>query len=153
MKSLFRALKRAQKRSQILAQILVPKGNILAFAVICAGLLWAPSSALACRDCPFPMHVGDNKWLMPDNSFFITIFETQLNSKNYSVSVRLSEPSTGVTIASGATTRTFDQRWIIIPMFDRHGHKITGRIRWVNYEHTEVQVKFECETGKDCDLN
>lgn len=124
----------------------------VASAIIFAGLIWAPSPAHACRDCAFPLRVGDNKWLMPDNSFFITIFEQPLDSTKYTVSVRLNEPSTGITIASGAATRTFDQRWIIIPMFDRHGKKIIGRIRWVNYLHTEVEVKFECESGHDCDL-
>lgn len=124
----------------------------VAFAIICAGLFAAPSQAQACRDCAFPQRVGDNKWLMPDNSFFITISEQQLSNTKYTVSVRLNEPSTGITIASGSATRTFDQRWIIVPMFDRRGKRVIGRIRWVNYEHTEVEVKFECETANECAL-
>jgi hypothetical protein len=111
-----------------------------------------PTPASACRDCPFPMYVGDNRWVMPDNSFVITIIEKPLDSTHFSVMVRLTEPSTGKILASGGTKRTNDQEWILVPMRDRFGAKINGHIRWANTAHTEVQVKFECAAGSECEI-
>ncbi len=106
--------------------------------------------AEACRDCPFPMRIGDNRWLMPDESFVITIIEKDIGDSRFSVMVRLTDPITGRILASGGTKRRRDQHSVVVPMRDRLGGKVVGKIRWVDSAHTQIRVRFQCGSGYDC---
>lgn len=123
---------------------------MLASLLTPAAVLLSPAPAKACRDCPFPMRIGDNRWIMPDESFVITIHENKLPDSRISVMVRLTDPVTGRILASGGTKRRPDQQSIVVPMRDRLGGKVVGKIRWIDPEHKRIQVSFQCVSGYNC---
>jgi hypothetical protein len=134
----------------VLTSTLMSLVPTIAPLAILTTLTLTASPAEACRDCPFPMRIGDNRWLMPDESFVITIVEKEISESSFSVMVRLTDPVTGRILASGGTQRRRDQHSITVPMRDRLGGKVVGTIIWVDPAHTKIRVRFQCSSGYDC---
>lgn len=107
-------------------------------------ILMSPT-AEACKDCPFPMKIGENEWLMQDLNIVMTINEFDDHDTKIFTWVKLTDLKTGVMIATGSTVRNLDQRTVKIAMRDSKGQKIRVQIRWVNYQLGIIQAKIECE--------
>jgi hypothetical protein len=122
------------------------KTNIQAvlLALIAAVFFLAAPDAKACRDCPFPMKIGEKKWLMPDSHTVVMIEEIDFGS-SYNMTVVLMDSVTGELMASGTVYRPKGQRSVTILLLDRQGRRVYGNITWVNYKDSVIRARFDYE--------
>lgn len=116
------------------------------YGVALAGLfaLLTASEASACRDCPFPMKVGANEWIMPNSTVLLSIYETKAPSGLYRTSVVLQEQYTGMILAEGMAWRRPDQRELKITLLDSNKRRIRGVIYWTKFSEPVIKAKFTC---------
>lgn len=112
-------------------------------------ILAAPK-AQACRDCVFPMKIGDKQWLMPDKQTVVMIEERWYRDA-FLMDIVLLDMQTGNIIAEGSVRRKIGQRSVQVVLNDRDGRKVNGAITWVNYKDKIIRAKFSCES-ENCSL-
>jgi len=114
---------------------------------VLAGLfaLLTATKASACPDCPFPMKVGANEWIMPNSSVLLAINETKdITSGDYRISVILQDRETGTILAEGIAWRKPGQRQLQIMLWDTNSRRISGVIYWINFKKSVIKAKFSC---------
>ena len=114
-------------------------------AVFLAGTVLFASPAEACRDCPFPMRIGDNTWLMPNGQVVVEIDETPASTYFVNVHVTLRDPQTNEVLAAGSARRHKTKRDLVIQLIDRGGHRVRGEIRWVDFQNSVIRARFSCD--------
>ena len=114
-------------------------GGLLALLTVLAA-----RDAQACRDCPFPMRIGENQWLMPNSSVVLSIEEYKFNSSKLQTRVVLHDSRTGEVLAVGTGTRTNYQRSLNLVLWDRHDRRLSGVIYWVDFNRPVIKAKFSC---------
>lgn len=116
------------------------------YGIVLAGLfaLLTASEASACRDCPFPMKIGANEWVMPNSTILLSIYETKAPSGLYRTSVILQERYTGMILAEGMAWRRPDQRQVKITLLDNNNRRIHGVIYWTDLSKGVIKAKFSC---------
>lgn len=126
-----------------------PKPRILiaAFVVAITGLV---SPASACRDCPFPMKVGEGRWLMPNGQLEVNINQSAGRTRT-KVQVKLIDPSTGNTLAIGTARMKHGAKNVRVILSDFEGRPITGQIFFVDGADV-IKVKFTCDSCSISDL-
>lgn len=115
-------------------------------------LFFLPKKSEACKDCPFPMKIAENRWLMPNSYIIVSISEYEIFGRKY-IKVDLIDSRTNELIASGKARHSKYQRSLTLTLHDGLKHKVNGMIRWVNPEEAIIQAKFECEEENQCSLN
>lgn len=115
-----------------------------AFLAGFVSLLIGSSAALACPDCPFPMKIGDNQWLMPNSKVVLNIQETRFSASQLQTRVTLVDQVSGKPIASGSGIRHPEQRMLKLLLWDAADRRISGEIYWVNFSQAVIQAKFSC---------
>ncbi|MES2857014.1 MAG: hypothetical protein V4692_14190, partial [Bdellovibrionota bacterium] len=63
----------------------------------------APDAKI-CKDCPFPMRVGENRWKMPNGHVEIEILKKKLPNRWEQIQVRLVDTRDGRILAEGIST-------------------------------------------------
>ncbi len=112
--------------------------------MISGAILTDSVKAWACKDCPFPLRVGENKWLMPNGQVEVEIYEEDHNSEQMHVAVYLRDAKTHEPLATGHTLRLKTRSTFFIELEDRGGTAVRGEIRWVNRRAELIQAKFSC---------
>src|SRR4051812_22644673 len=107
--------------------------RIMAAALLVLACALPSFAELRCKDCPFPMKIGENQWLMPDSTVVVQIYEQSLPDSSYQMSVALIDSVTGELLANGTARRSKAQRTVSITLLDPQGHRVDGEIRWVNF--------------------
>jgi hypothetical protein len=120
------------------------KFQTLFMALIATVFLLASPDAKACRDCPFPMKIGERQWLMPDSRTVVVIEEVQVGNM-LSMTVFLMDSQSGALLAKGSVMRPMGQRSISLVLIDRYGRKFMGDITWVSYRDSVIQARFDYE--------
>lgn len=119
---------------------------LTAFAFIS---LVAPDKAEACRDCPFPMRIGENRWIMPNEKIELSIERIDLPSRFEEIHVVLMDPDTHEILARGVSKQKRGRKTANVQLFDKSGRQVTGFVRFVNEEREEIQARFTCE---ECEI-
>lgn len=103
-----------------------------------------PSEAKACRDCPFPFIIGENRWLMPNGMIEIELVERLVTRDQVAVSLVLRDGDTGELLARGCTQRPLAKNNFYLNLRDVWGYPIRAQINWVDRENMVIQAKFTC---------
>ena len=108
-------------------------------------IITKPSIAMACRDCPFPLLVAENTWMMPNGQFEIQIQEDPTEDDSVvQVQVWLRDAKTKELLAAGHLLRPLVKSNFQLKLEDRGGTQVKGEIRWVNRKTEIIQAKFAC---------
>jgi hypothetical protein len=110
------------------------------------------STADACRDCPFPMKVGEGHWLMPNRKFEIIIAEISPQLPFHEMQIRLIDPVSRETVASGSAYIRKGVRDIMFAMKDKQGFPVQGEIHFLDASRNRLQVRFSCTSCSIGDL-
>ena len=124
---------------------------IFTLALSAISSLFGPSKAMACRDCPFPMKIGQNEWLFPDSDIVVLLDETDLTSTKVFVRVTLRDSISHVTLASGSGVRHRHQRNFTLVLHDPHGRRLNGSMYWVRFDDPVIRMRFSC-MDDDCSI-
>lgn len=122
------------------------KSKFSLYGIALAGLfaLLTASKASACPDCPFPMKIGANEWVMPNSTVLLVINETKTPSGVYRTYVTLQERFTGMILAEGWTWRRPNQRQVSVTLLDVNNRRVHGVIYWTNFSKPVIKAKFTC---------
>jgi hypothetical protein len=124
-------------------------GNIfLALAVSCGlltGLVTAPESARACRDCPFPTPLASMHWLMPSGHSEVMVEEINLGRGQIRSVVRLVDAITGDLLAIGKLDHAKGRKRITVQIFDMTGGKMEAELYYTNQQRDRVHIKITCD--------
>lgn len=106
-----------------------------------------PSSPITsmCRDCGFPMRVGEGRYLMPNKHVVVEIDRIRLPSRFEQVRVRLVDNRSGEVIAEGMSKQRRGRKTIHIAMEDTAGNPIDGFVQYVGDDRKDIAVKFTCK--------
>lgn len=106
----------------------------------------APKSfAMLCRDCPFPMKIGDGVWIMPNEKLEVQIDRIKLPSRFEEIHVILRDPDTHEVLASGISKQRAGRKTVNVQLFDKSGRQITGFVRFMDTQLDTIQAAFTCE--------
>lgn len=117
--------------------------------VLATGFL---TEAKACKDCPFPMRIGEGKWMMPNGYLRIDIVERRLPRSQTEVHVQLVDNRTGEVVAEGVSRQPKRRKTVNIQLMDESGKPVQGYIRYVDQEKEHIQAKFTCESCAIADM-
>jgi hypothetical protein len=102
--------------------------------------------AQACRDCPFPMRVGDHRWIMPKGNVEVRIKKTRIGRRKVQSEIQLVDVHTGAEIASGSMIGLDTDRTMKLTLMDRSGHPIRGYVHFLDSRDESIEVKFSCDS-------
>lgn len=114
----------------------------VAFAALA---VFASGDAIACRDCPFPMRVAKDQWLMPNSKVLLEVIRTEVSEKTHLLNVLLKDRATGEILASGSVIRKKSSRTVNISLLDHLGYRVLGYIHWMDSGDDYIQVRFACD--------
>jgi hypothetical protein len=114
-------------------------------------LVLPTSPAEACRDCPFPMKVGRDRWLMPNGKIEVEIHDEQIDEEMIVSRVVLIDVLSREVIAVGQTKRKKQSRTLYLHLIDHRGGRIKGQVRWSGDSKDSLQARFSCVTY--CSIN
>lgn len=114
----------------------------LAFAIFVV-IAMAPAKATACRDCPFPMKVGEGRWLMPNRQLEVAIDEFPSSATTRIITVTLVDSHSMKILATGWTTAKNSARTIKVSLWDKQHRPIQATIYFLDRDR--IQVKFYCD--------
>jgi hypothetical protein len=103
-----------------------------------------PSKAEACRDCPFPMKVAQDRWLMPNGKIEVQIREEIFDDERIISRVILIDVLSREVVAVGHTKRKKNSRTLNLNLTDHRGGKIRGQVRWSGEAKDSLQARFSC---------
>lgn len=106
--------------------------------------LSTPITAL-CRDCGFPMRMGEGRYLMPNKNVVVEIDKVRLPSRFEEVRVRLVDRRSGEVIAEGVSKQRRGRKTIHVAMADTAGNPIDGYVQYVDSKRKDIAVKFTCK--------
>lgn len=112
-------------------------------ALFLMGFLHVPS-AMACRDCPFPMKIDENRWLMPDQKLVVQIDEKPFDPDWVISTVSLKDASTNNVVATGTAFRRTATMNYVAYLVDKSDNVIVGEIHWHDIEQGSIQARFTC---------
>lgn len=107
----------------------------------------APQPAGACRDCPFPMKIGDGQWLMPNKRLEVMILEPVTKDPMALTFLWVNQAETGQTLALGSALHRKGLNDVPLTAHDRDGNEVLVRIHWENGDHAKLRIGFECPKG------
>jgi hypothetical protein len=102
--------------------------------------------AEACRDCPFPMKVGRDRWLMPNGRVEVEIHDEFVDDEHIMSRVILIDVLSREVVAVGHTKRKKSSRTLYLHMTDHRGGRIKGQVRWSGDSKDSLQARFSCVT-------
>lgn len=111
--------------------------------VIVSVLGFAPV-ADACRDCPFPMKIGEGRWIMPGGNIEVEIEQVTLPSRFEEVHIILRDPETGAVLAQGVSKQKRGRKTVNIRLVDKDGIEIKGYVRFMDQKRDEIRATFSC---------
>lgn len=113
-----------------------------------------PSSPVTsmCRDCGFPMRVGEGRYLMPNKHVVVEIERIRLPSRFEQVRVRLVDNRSGEIIAEGMSKQRRGRKTIHVAMEDSAGNPINGFVQYMDDDRKDIAVKFTCKYCLIADL-
>lgn len=123
--------------------------KLMMLMVFAAAMSIFTPAAEACKDCPFPMKVGDHVWQMPNSPLQVQIFERELSDCRMLMFISLWNSESKEKIASSVVTRNCSQRLLNFVLFDLNGGRINGTLNLIDFAET-IQAKFTCETKGAC---
>lgn len=101
--------------------------------------------AKACKDCPFPMKVGDGKWIMPNGMVRLEIQTYELPSHLTEVHVSLRDLRTDEIVATGISKQRKDRKTVNVQLTDMNGQPVQGFVRYMDDKKNKIQARFSCE--------
>jgi hypothetical protein len=104
------------------------------------------SKAEACRDCPFPLKVGHDRWLMPNGKVEVQIREEIFDDVTIISRVILIDVVSREVVAVGHTKRKKTSHTLNLNMTDHRGGRIKGQVRWSGDSKDSLQARFSCVT-------
>jgi hypothetical protein len=110
------------------------------------------SVADACRDCPFPMKIGDGRWLMPNRKLEMTIEEIRPDQPWHEMRLRLFDPISREVVASGSSYIRKGATDILFSLRDKQGFPVHGDVHFLDTGHQHLQVRFTCNACSIGDL-
>lgn len=126
--------------------------RFLALSLMSAALsFFAPANANACRDCPFPMRISENQWLLQDSGIVLTIYNSEISGQRVLTKVILQDSLTNQVLASGSGVRMRYQRDFTLVLIDPSGHRLTGSIYFEDLNRPVFRARFTCIDQK-CSL-
>lgn len=137
----------SKKRHSLIAAALV--GSITTIASILV-IVAIPQRADACRDCPFPMKIAENRWLMPDRQIEVQIVEIDRGRYTETIISVVNATSREV-LASGSIQQRKGRRYISVSLMDINGEPVQVEIQWMDDEREKVRIFLSC--GGECSLN
>ncbi len=105
-----------------------------------------PSVASACRDCPFPMKIGEGRWLMPNNLIEIHIEKIQHYSAFTHLYISLIDHETGDVLAIGSVFHPVAKSTIHANLYDQLGQVVTLTFQYTDPKEDEVEIQLDCST-------
>ena len=115
---------------------------VLSTVAILFALFTAPA-AKACRDCPFPMKIGNNQWLLPEG-MILRMQESCISTSKTLVVVILQDPNTGEVLADGEIVRPKKQKSVEVMLWDGRGRRVSGSIYWEDFTRPLIRARFTC---------
>ena len=97
-----------------------------------------------CRDCPFPIRVANDRWLMPNRHLEVRITEAPWSRARSEVTVELYIAGTGELVASGQALLTYGKRSFATLLYDLNGNSLLAKIQWSDDSHEQVQIDLSC---------
>lgn len=135
------------KVSVLVASAFLTLATTFAVAVLPTQAAFASTpKAMLCRDCPFPMKIGDGIWIMPNEKLEVQIEKVRLPSRFEEVHVTLRDPDTHEVLAHGMSKQKRGRRTVNVQLFDNSGREVKGFVRFVDREEEAIQAKFTCDS-------
>ena len=107
--------------------------------------LFIAPKAMACRDCPFPIRVSQNQWLIPKRHVLITVHRQESSgSRADYIDVTLQDSDSGELLATGGGTMRKGERNVVLSLRDNGGRQIGGEIYWEDFNTPVIRARFEC---------
>lgn len=116
------------------------------FVLILSLALGFAPAAQACRDCPFPMKIGEGRWIMPGGNVELEIDQIRLPSRFEEVHIVLRDPQTGAILAQGMAKQKRGRKTVNVRLIDKAGLEVKGFVRFVDQERAEIRAEFTCES-------
>lgn len=98
----------------------------------------------ACRDCPFPMKIGDGRWLMPNERLEVVFLEVNTKDHPRALVIVLIDSETGKTVASGSARLSQNARNYRVILFDHKNNPIKADVQWLGRDMNQVQIQLNC---------
>lgn len=105
---------------------------------------WTPDAAQACRDCPFPMKVGEGRWIMPNGRIEVQIDERPRNGRMTYVVVTLRDSANGEVLAQGWIEHRKGKKTFKVPLEDRKSGQVMAEIQWIDSTHDHAKIGLTC---------
>lgn len=104
----------------------------------------APQPAAACRDCPFPMKIAEDTWLMPNKQLEVEISEQIRPRRTTETIVTVKNARTKEILAWGSVVERSGKRILQIALIDSNGNRIMAEIEWMDSKHDSVSIELSC---------
>jgi hypothetical protein len=124
---------------------------VLYFLSLMAVLSFSQNSQ-ACRNCPFPLKVGDNTWMMPNGKVQIDIQKTTVSIRNIEIGVLLTNVATGQVMAIGYQVVRRGTRQYRVDLTDMEGRAIHAEFEWLDFAKGTVSIELSCDNCRDSSL-
>ncbi|HVK60508.1 MAG TPA: hypothetical protein VM432_03110 [Bdellovibrionales bacterium] len=98
-----------------------------------------------CRDCGFPMRVGENRWKMPNGYVELEIQKKRLPNRLEEIKVILVDSRDGKVLAEGVSTQRQGRKTIDVELVDFEGAPVQGYVRYIGSARREIEVRFTCD--------
>lgn len=115
---------------------------LLTFLVAIAGAL---QPAQACRDCPFPLRLSDETWLLPSGLVEIDIVSYPRADRFIEVFVSLREVGSTTIFAFGSVIAKRNETNLFLSLVDLDGNSILAEIEIVDHSQGIIRARLTCD--------
>lgn len=135
------------KRQSLIAATLVASISAVAAAASAIAIIATPSRADACRDCPFPMKIAEDRWLMPNRQLEVQIIEIDFG-RFTETNITVMSAATHEILAKGSIRQRKGRKTVSVNLVDSEGQPAHAEIRWMDEDREKVQINLVC--GGEC---
>lgn len=119
--------------------------NILLISGAIFIAMLTPQEASACRDCPFPMHLSNGHWLMPNGMSELLVEEINIGGGRVQTTVKLFDSQNGDLLAIGHLEHNKGRKRLKVELKDLAGGKMEANLYWPTSVRSKIKVKITCD--------